>query len=248
MRERILFEDDWIVAVAKHAGELVVTDRWKTEPSENILLNRLGAYLRESGHKPDESGRDLYPVHRLDRDTSGIVLFAKNADAHRDFSLLFEKREVAKIYWTFVVGDPGWDWCEVRLPLQRAEGKQGRGRALIHIKNGNEATTEFSVLERFGDIAWLEARPRTGRLHQIRVHARVLGHPLLADDQYGITGWKSAAHPELEVMRMPLHARILRLRHPGTGAELEISSPLEPDMRTLLTTLKESKRGGRRRG
>lgn len=238
MRERILYEDEYIVAVNKHAGELVVTDRWKQEAESNILLNTVGKFLRKHGHQPDASGRDLYPVHRLDRDTSGVVLFAKHADAHREFGALFERREVEKIYWTFVTGDPAWDWCEMRLPLQRAAGKKGRGRALVHIKNGADAVTEFQVIERFADIAWLEARPRTGRLHQIRVHCQVLGHPLLADEQYGITGWRSEAYPELAVPRMPLHARFLRFQHPFTRAAVEISCPIDDELRAMLNALK----------
>ena len=239
MKESILFEDEDLIVVNKAAGELVVADRFGIEADENILLRKLGAYLRSQGAQADEEGRDLFPVHRLDRDTSGAVVFAKNSEIHRALSRQFEGREVKKTYWAFTAGIPGWDWCEISLPLQRGEGKKGRGRALVHIKNGAEAITEFRVLERFGDISWLEASPATGRLHQIRIHARILGHPLLADRQYADMDWKSEAFPKLIVSRIPLHARKLSFLHPRTNKTIELICPVDASMRALLNTLKE---------
>lgn len=238
MNNQILFEDEWLVAVNKRAGQLTVADRWGKEPSENILLHALGASLREKGHKADATGRDLYPVHRLDRDTSGLVLFAKNEAAHRGLSRLFEGREVEKVYWAFVGGDPAWDFCEVNVPLQRLEGKTGRGRAIIHIQNGKLAETQFQVLERFSSNAWIEARPRTGRLHQIRLHLRVLGHPVLNDPLYGWENKKRLQAGE----RMPLHARSIKFRHPFTNAALAIECPLDETMRAMLTAWKRAKK------
>lgn len=122
---RILIEDEYLIAVHKLAGELVVADRFGLE--KNILLHQVGEYLRSLGHLADSSGRDLYPVHRLDRETSGVVLFAKNEEAHRRLSQLFESREMEKLYWAFAVGSPAWDYCCAAIPLARAEGKKGRG-------------------------------------------------------------------------------------------------------------------------
>jgi RluA family pseudouridine synthase len=239
MKESILFEDDDLIAVNKAAGELVVADRFGIEADDNILLRKLGAYLRTKGAKADEEGRDLFPVHRLDRDTSGIVVFAKNSDMHRALSRIFEERQAQKIYWAFCSGIPDWDWCEISLPLQRGEGKKGRGRALVHIRNGGEAITEFRLIERFGDISWLEATPATGRLHQIRVHARILGHALLCDRQYADLEWKSEFYPKLEVSRIPLHARKLSFTHPLTKQQIDIVCPVDDSMRGLLNELKQ---------
>ena len=242
MKDLILFEDDDLIAVNKAAGELVVVDRFGLEPDEKILLRRVGAYLREKGAVADEDGRDLFPVHRLDRDTSGVVVFAKNSETHRALSKIFEERGAKKIYWAFVSGIPDWDWCEISLPLQRGEGKKGRGRALVHIRNGGEAITEFKILERFGDICWLEVIPATGRLHQIRVHARILGHPLLGDHQYADLDWKSESYPKLEFSRIPLHARKLSFTHPKTGEEINLVCPVDESLRSLINSLKQRRR------
>jgi len=212
-----------------------VADRFGLEKS--VLLHEVGAYLRARGHKPDETGRDLYPVHRLDRGTSGVVLFAKHHDAHRKLSMMFEGREMKKIYWTLACGIPDWDACRCGVPLSRAEGKKGRGRALVDFQKGKEAITDFSVKEKLGNVSWIEARPLTGRLHQIRVHLKVLGHPILFDDAYWDNSWKCEILTDLPTQRLPLHARSIRFKHPFTHKEVEIESPMDEDMRNLLQRL-----------
>lgn len=237
MDQRILFEDEHLIAVKKFSGELVVADRWGVE--KNILLHQLGDYLRAKGHQPDSSGRDLYPVHRLDRETSGVVLFAKNEDVHRKLSILFESREVKKTYWTFTAGVPEWDHCVSHIPLNRAEGKKGRGRALVDLRKGKPSETEFLVKESYGDIAWIEARPHTGRLHQIRLHLKNLDVPILWDQAYWDNSWQSKFHPDLPAQSLPLHARAIAFTHPITGEKLEIECPMEPAMRDLLNRFKK---------
>lgn len=234
--EKILIEDEHFLAVKKAPGELVVADRWGKET--RILLHEIGAYLRSKGHQLDESGRDLYPVHRLDRDTSGVVLFAKHQEAHRKLSMMFEQRQMQKVYWAFTAGVPEWDNCHCEVPLVRAEGKKGRGRAIVDLRKGKPADTEFTVKEKFGDIAWIEARPHTGRLHQIRVHLKILDVPILWDEAYWDGQWKSKTYPNLEPRRLPLHARSLSFVHPFTGKPVEIECPMTEDMRSLLNELK----------
>lgn len=236
--KRILIEEDRWIAVRKSAGELVVADRWGKET--NILLHSVGEYLRAKGHKKDDTGRDLYPVHRLDRDTSGIVLFAKDGEAHRVLSRMFEERKMRKMYWAFTAGSPEWDRCLCEIPLSRAEGKKGRGRGLIDLSRGKPSITEFFVRERFGDVAWIEAFPFTGRLHQIRLHLKALGTPILFDRLYWDESWRSAMHPELQSGRIPLHARSLSFRHPFRDEDVHIECPMDEDMRKLLNTLKHN--------
>lgn len=232
---RILLEDEHLICVNKQAGELVVADRWGKET--NILLHRVGAYLRAQGHQADARGRDLFPVHRLDRDTSGVVVFAKHAAAHRALSRLFEGREVHKLYWLFTSGCPPWTGLTVDVPLSRREGKRGRGRSFVDHAQGKPAQTEFRVLRCFGDVGWLQAVPHTGRLHQIRLHAREAGFPLLYDPHYGIKDWQSAHFGSLGVERVPLHARELAFVHPLTGDSVEVIAPLDAALTALLARL-----------
>ena len=235
MEKRILFEDDHLVAVKKNSGELVVADRWGKE--KNILLHSLGEFLRAKGHQADSSGRDLYPVHRLDRETSGVVLFAKNEDSHRKLSIMFESRQMKKVYWALISGVPAWDKAVCSIPLTRAEGKKGRGRALIDLKKGKPSETRFLVKESFGDITWMEAEPFTGRLHQIRLHLKAMGHPILWDKNYCDESWVST-FIELEPQNLPLHARSISFEHPFTQKFLEIECPMEVQMRDLINRLK----------
>lgn len=240
MENRLIIEDEHLIAVRKHSGELVVSDRFGLE--KKVLLHEVGAYLRERGHKPDETGRDLYPVHRLDRDTSGVVLFAKHHEAHRKLSMMFEGREMKKLYWALACGSPAWDSCRTEVPLSRAEGKKGRGRALVDFRAGKPAITEFSVRERLGNVTWMEARPLTGRLHQIRVHLKVLGHPILFDEAYWEKSWKCEILTDLPPQRMPLHARAIQFTHPFTGKSTLIECPMDEDMRNLLQRLQAAMR------
>lgn len=233
--ERILFEDPHLICVNKAAGELVVADRWGKET--NILLHRVGAYLRAQGHQADALGRDLFPVHRLDRDTSGVVVFAKHAQAHRALSRLFEGREVRKLYWLFTSGCPPWSQLEVDVPLSRMEGKRGRGRGFVDRIKGKPAQTVFRVLKCFTDVGWLEALPHTGRLHQIRLHAKEAGIPLLYDPHYGIKDWQSGRYGSLVLDRVPLHAREIAFTHPLTDAALHICAPLDTVLTALLARL-----------
>ena len=236
--QRILTEDNWFLAVHKKAGEIVIPDRFGKEPKKNILINQVGDYLRAKGHKPDETGRDLYPVHRLDRNTSGVVLFAKHEKAHKALSQMFENRKMDKTYWAFTVGEAYWDASKVNIALRRAEGKLGRGRSLVDLSEGKEADTDFKVLERFSGVSLIEAKPHTGKLHQIRVHLRVLGSPLIVDDDYGFTDWLKKNAPALSLKRTPLHARALRFVHPHSSNWVEITCPLDQDLEILLSELR----------
>ena len=232
---RILYQDAALIAVNKLAGELVVVDRWGKETQ--VLLHSLGDYLRATGHAKDATGRDLYPVHRLDRDTSGVVLFAKHRQAHKALSVMFEGREVEKTYWAFTSGCPEWSHRDVDAPLSRREGKRGRGRGFVDDVNGKPAQTSFKVLQCYGDIAWLEAKPHTGRLHQIRLHAQLLGFPLINDPHYGLADWKTKINGITPLTRFPLHARKIHFNHPLSGVRLEIEAPLDAALTLFMAQL-----------
>ncbi|MDQ4005427.1 MAG: RluA family pseudouridine synthase [Actinomycetota bacterium] len=213
----VRYEDERLAVVAKPAGVL-------THPTTNrrtaSLVNRLmgmGMPLSSIG-APDRPGI----VHRLDRGTSGLLIVAKDDDAHERLVAMLARREVARSYLALVRGSPPHDAFTVEAPLARR-----RTRVTLRAATGVEATTAFEVRERFGRAAFLEARPRTGRTHQIRVHLRSVGHPILGDRVYG-GGGEDATRLGLD--RPFLHAWRLVFDHPFTGVTIEVEEPLPADL------------------
>jgi tRNA pseudouridine32 synthase/23S rRNA pseudouridine746 synthase len=221
---RVLYEDRDLLAIDKPPGRLVIPGRVAGEPA-------LRQQLAER-HGP------LWVVHRLDRGTSGVLLFARGARAHRDLNLQFERGEPRKTYLALVRGRPP-DRFEVDAGI--APARKGRMRPLPPgDPRGKPACTAFRVLERFepaagpGPLAWVEARPETGRTHQIRVHLLAAGFPLAFDPDYGEAGpWLGAAR----LARTPLHAARLELRHPE-GHPLTIEAPPPDDLLAVLAALR----------
>jgi len=172
----ILYLDDWLLAVNKPAGLATVPGGW--EKDAPALVKLLEA----------DYGR-LWIVHRLDKVTSGVMVFALTAEAHRTLSLLFESRAVAKTYHAIVYGAPKWDEHTTRHPLRINVGHSHR--TVVDHGKGKPAETRFRVLERFAvpapdrGYSLLEAKPATGRTHQVRAHLTALGFPILADTLYG---------------------------------------------------------------
>lgn len=222
----ILFDDAAMLAVDKPAGVLAV--RGHEGEAEPSLLDELSKERKEK----------LLIVHRLDRNTSGILLFARTAQAHRALNLAFEEGRVEKRYLALVKGVPEQSELKVEVPLIAA--RRGKSRPAKAGELGKEALTLFKVLERFQGFALLEACPKTGRTHQIRVHLRYIGFPLAVDPQYanvdrllrGDLGLTPAEEPVLE--RTPLHAGELTVPHPTTGQPLAIHSPLPADLEAAL--------------
>jgi len=229
----VLYEDDDVLAVAKPPGVVVVPAR--NEEPERSLRRRLEL----------ERGEPLWVVHRLDRDTSGVVVFARNADAHRALSLAFERREARKTYLAVVRGAPPAEHGTIGTPLHPA--RRGKTRPAEPGEPGAlPALTEYDLVRRWRlpavEVALLEARPRTGRHHQVRVHLRSVGAPLLVDPTYGRAERVTAAELGLGgdrvlCARLTLHA--LRLELPGLGgaAPLRIEAGLPDDLAALLAAL-----------
>lgn len=227
----ILYEDDDLIAVDKPAGLVVHAGAGRARGTlVNALLHR---YRQLSS-----VGGPLRPgiVHRLDKNTSGVLLVARNDQAHRRLAEQFSRRTVEKRYLALLHG---------RLPRARdtislavARDARRRTRMTTRRRQGREAVTSYCVLESVPGFTLVEARLHTGRTHQIRVHFSALGHPVVGDTLYGAPHRLS---PEgsagLNLDRHFLHARSLRVQHPRTGEPLAVASPLPTDLIALLHAL-----------
>jgi len=212
----ILYEDADIVAVNKPEGLVAVPERRRLESS---LLEILCA----------ERSEKLFIVHRIDKETSGVIVFARNAEAHRELNRQFENRSVEKMYLALVHGVVGDDRGEIDKPLRQF----GSGRVAVDDQRGKASVTEFCVLERLEAFTLLDVRPHTGRRHQIRVHLYSLGHAIVGDPLYGDRTLQSA-YP-----RLMLHARRLSLHLPS-GRRLTLETPIPESFSRVL----QAARGG----
>ncbi|MCS7302381.1 MAG: RluA family pseudouridine synthase [Candidatus Kapabacteria bacterium] len=231
----ILYQDEAIVVVSKPPAYHTLPDRFRRDiPNlRDWLQSRLGK---------------IYVVHRLDHDTSGVIIFARTADAHRALSLQFEQRTVNKRYHAVVVGLVEQDLFDIDIPLMEDPAKPGR---VIPSARGKEALTHVRVMERFRGATLLECVPVTGRQHQIRVHLAAIGHPLLVDPLYGVgegvylsalkTRYKpSHEHPERPLIaRATLHAEEIAFIHPITQQPCSYVAPYPRDFRALLHALRK---------
>jgi RluA family pseudouridine synthase len=231
---QILYQDPALLAVDKPPGMLVIPGRFRVEESLRGLVDEyLAAY-----------GERAYVVHRLDRGTSGVVLFARNASAHRSVNLSFDRREAEKCYLALVEGNLAG---EGTIDAVLRPARRGRMRPALKGESGFPAVTRWKVLERFERFTWLELRPRTGRSHQLRVHLKLIGHPLAFDPVYGrktpltAGGIGPLAPPPPDtiiIQRTPLHAAWIRIPHPSGRGLLSVESPLPDDLETALTLLR----------
>src|ERR1700722_19713694 len=240
----VLYEDEFLAIVNKPADMVVhpAKGHWS-----GTLVNALRFHFpRLSGLNGDYRAGI---VHRLDRDTSGVILVAKEEQTHRDLSLLFEMRKVFKEYAAITAGilDRDSDYIEGRI----AHHKLDRIKMMIadeEDEDAKDACTYYEVIERFRGFSFCRCQPRTGRTHQIRVHLASVGCPILADKVYSgrdriklsdlVAGIDESADVEL-LSRQALHAHRLRLRHPRTAALLEAEAPLPEDFQRTLAALRE---------
>jgi len=224
----ILYRDDYLLALAKPAGIA-------TQPTparyQGTLYAALQQYLGAGGRT------SLGMVQRLDRDTSGVMVFSIHPRAHRSLTLAFAERRVGKRYLALVDGVPGDDAGEMRSLLAR---RRATNRMVSVSHGGKPAVTRFRVLERFADAALVEVEIPTGRSHQIRIHFAEAGHPLLGDTAYG----GPAACRGVPVLRQMLHASELQLAHPVTGVPLHLRAPLPDDFINTLQVLAGPPGGG----
>lgn len=229
----VLFEDDRLVAFDKPSGLLVAPDRWDKEQVN--LMDLVHAQL----------GPQISNAHRLDRDTSGIVLCAKTKAALDDLCLQFERAAVEKEYRALVRGRPEHGRGEINEPLMPDPNRPGKMKAF---RSGKPALTDYEIEREFRGWTLLRLRPHTGRTHQLRVHMKCIGCPILCDPWYGDgrplllseikRGYKPGAGGERPLLgRLALHAHRLTFTHPATGARMTIESPLPGDFEIALKQL-----------
>lgn len=231
----VLLEDDSVLVLSKPAGLLVLPDRYnKSIPN---LLRMLTAY-----------DMPVWVVHRLDRDTSGVIVFARTAAVHADLNAQFEGREVEKRYIAICRGTTENDEGTIDLPL--GPHRHVEGRTVVDRKGGKECVTDYRVSERFEAHVTVEAHPHTGRTHQIRVHLAETGMPIVADPLYGDgepfflsrikRGFREGAEPEKPLLaRTALHALSITFRHPHTSVPCTVQAPLPKDLRSILQALRK---------
>ncbi len=226
---QVVFEDDAMLVVNKPAGMVVhpAPGNW-SGTLVNALLGRGGEL--SPGTAPDRAGI----VHRLDKETSGLLIVAKSERAHRILGSAIAARRVKRRYAVMIWGHLESDEITVDKPLAR--DPRDRKRIAI-VSNGRQAKTDFFRLARFGPGDLLRAHLHTGRTHQIRVHLASIGHPVMGDDVYGGGGNRRIAG--LAPKRHFLHAAWLQFAHPLTGAPMDIRSPLPDDLKASLRAVGE---------
>lgn len=224
----VRYRDHHLMVVAKPAGMVThPTTVRRTGTLVNRLLG-LGVPLSSAGGA-DRPGI----VHRLDAGTSGLLLVALDDRTHADLSRLLAEHRVERTYLALVRGTVAHDAFTVDAPIGRRSG----ARMGVRRQTGREAATDLRVLRRPGEATLLEARPRTGRTHQIRIHLSAVGHPVLGDRAYGGGGDDAR---RLGLRRPFLHAWRLELDHPRTGERIELEEPLPEDLRLVLERLDQA--------
>ncbi|MGR8979704.1 MAG: 23S rRNA pseudouridine(955/2504/2580) synthase RluC [Gammaproteobacteria bacterium] len=220
LQKNILYEDDGFLVLNKPAGFAV---HGGSGIDSGIIEG-----LRQL--RPESPFLEL--VHRLDRDTSGCLLVAKKRSALRLLHELFRSDQVQKVYMALLSGQWARKKMTVNAPLQKNVSKGGE-RMVVVSKTGKEAETFFKRLKLYRNATLVEASPKTGRTHQIRVHAAWLGHPIVGDERYGSD--EVNRHFKLRgYNRIFLHAQQLTFQHPVAGKQLTISAPLPPQLENLL--------------
>jgi len=231
----ILYEDHDIVAINKQAGILTIPDRFRAElPNlRDILKEKFG---------------EIFIVHRLDKETTGVILFTKNAEAHRHLSLQFEHNTIEKIYHTVVGGVFDKENLDIDIPLAPDPRRKGlmKPNAL-----GKESLTHVEVVERFKIATLLACTPKTGRQHQIRVHLSAIGYPLLVDADYGkqkefkLSTIKRRYNLAKDTDEKPiistttLHAQQIRFIHPTTEKKMMVTAEYPKSFAALLQVLRK---------
>ena len=235
LKDIIIFENDNFVALNKPAGVLSIPDREQTQTSlKDILKEKYG---------------NIFTVHRLDKDTSGVIIFAKDEATHKFLSVLFEERKVAKFYLGLVHGIPSPAKGTIDIPIIEHPVQKGM---MVTNKKGKPSVTDYEIIEQHKSFSLVQFQIHTGRTHQIRVHAKSIGHPVVCDELYGDgkpvllstikRKFNLSKHDDEEkpmLNRLGLHSWKI-IFNDMSGKEIKLAAELPKDMRALLQQLKKN--------
>lgn len=225
----VIYEDEALLAINKPPGIVVHPARGHLS---GTVFNGLLRYF--AGPLAADADFHFGFAHRLDEDTSGVLLIVKGLDAHKRLTFQFEHRLTAKEYTAVVHGVPDFTERVIDLPL--GAHKEIEKKIGVRYDIGKEAVTCVRVEERLREAAVVRARPKTGRSHQIRVHLAEMGHPIVGDTRYGGRTAREDGVPLIS--RQALHSAALEFEHPATGRKLKITADLPADMRELIEKLR----------
>ena len=224
----VVYEDSDIIVVNKPKGLVVhpANGNW-----DGTLVNAIMAICKDS---LSGIGGEVRPgiVHRLDKDTSGLLIIAKNDKAHINMSNEIKNREVKKVYIALVRGIVAENEATINMPIGRSNKDR---KKMAVVKNGKEAITHFKVIKRFDKYTLLEVKIDTGRTHQIRVHLSEIGHPVVGDEIYSNGKNEFGVHGQL------LHAKSLDFKHPITGKDMHLEAELPEEFKNVLKKLEEER-------
>lgn len=224
----VVYEDSDIIVVNKPKGLVVhpANGNW-----DGTLVNAIMAICKDS---LSGIGGEVRPgiVHRLDKDTSGLLIIAKNDKAHINMSNEIKNRKVKKVYIALVRGRVAENEATINMPIGRSNKDR---KKMAVVKNGKEAITHFKVIKRFDKYTLLEVKIDTGRTHQIRVHLSEIGHPVVGDEIYSNGKNEFGVHGQL------LHAKSLDFKHPITGKDMHLEAELPEEFKNVLKKLEEER-------
>ena len=226
----VIYSDDDFIVLNKRSGILIAADRYNPDaPRLDLMAEK-------------EFGK-LYAVHRIDKDTSGLIIYAKNLEAQKAISMQFEQRKVQKTYHALVYGHPLWEDLHVDLALE-PDG-DARHRTVVNKKFGKPSVTDFHLIGVCGPYSWIEAKPKTGRTHQIRVHLAannlsIVCDPLYSGNQKPVRlsevkrKWNGDEDEERPLLsRLALHAYKIQFEHPATHEQVTFTAPYARDMEAV---------------
>jgi 23S rRNA pseudouridine1911/1915/1917 synthase len=248
----VVYEDEALTVVNKPPGMVVhpAKGNWR-----GTLVNALQFHYDTLSQVGGENRPGI--VHRLDRDTTGLIIIAKDDAAHRQIARAFEERKVAKEYLAIVSGVPRRDSDYIERTIGFHPTVREKMAIRLPEDGGKEAVTFYEVAERFEGYALVRCKPQTGRTHQIRVHLAHIGHPVVADKAYSgrdrltlgdLAGPDAPGADAVLIARQALHAHALRFTHPLTGRELSLTAPLPADMAAVLDALRAHRKAVPPRG